>query len=131
MVRWCCCHDLLLVADLLWPPTEMTEIHGELVPMALYNVKYLLGGSEKDVRETYIRCTKADGEQEARKIVPRDYFVPNDSKVQYLTQQSTSSWQLRTAEYHILSPVRWIPPSLIPEQHHPVMKLVATFIVTQ
>lgn len=80
-------HSLLPVM----PPTVMIEIHGEEVPIQCYNVKYLLGGTEKNVRETYIRCTKADGEQEARKIMPRDYFVPTDAKVRYWAQQSTTS----------------------------------------
>lgn len=54
---------------------------GEMVPMACYNVKYLLGGSEKNVRETYIKCCRSEGEDEARKVAPRDLFKPAEEAV--------------------------------------------------
>lgn len=53
--------------------TVVEEKYGEKVPIAFYSVKYLLGGSEKNVRETYISCTQEDGE--ARKVLPRDIFT--------------------------------------------------------
>lgn len=52
----------------------MQEVFGELVPMTCFDVKYLMGGSEKNVRETYIKCCRPEGE--ARKVVPRDLFTP-------------------------------------------------------
>lgn len=56
------------------------DICGESVILALYTVRYLLGGSEKDVRETYISCTQS-GEAEARKVCPRDLFTVPVSEV--------------------------------------------------
>lgn len=50
------------------------EICGESVRLALYSVRYLLGGSEKEVRETYISCTPND-DGEARKTCPPELFT--------------------------------------------------------
>lgn len=42
--------------------------------MAYYDVKYILGGSEKKVLETYIQCVGGDGKS-ARQACPRDLFT--------------------------------------------------------
>lgn len=42
--------------------------------MAYYDVKYILGGSEKKVLETYIQCVGSDGKS-ARQACPRDLFT--------------------------------------------------------
>lgn len=48
--------------------------------LALYHVRYLLGGTEKEVRETYISCSST-GDGEARKACPRDLFTVPVSEV--------------------------------------------------
>lgn len=49
------------------------EVCGETIENAYYDVKYLLGGSEKKVKETFIACTP--NEKEARQAAPRDIFT--------------------------------------------------------
>lgn len=49
------------------------EVYGETVENTYYDVKYLLGGSEKRVKETFISCTP--NETEARQAAPRDIFT--------------------------------------------------------
>lgn len=52
------------------------DICGETAPVAYYDVKYVLGGTEKQVRETYISCTTSDGQPARRPAKTRDFFTP-------------------------------------------------------
>ncbi|CAM9854168.1 unnamed protein product, partial [Hapterophycus canaliculatus] len=63
--------------------TAEEEVCGEMVEFTFYDVKYLLGGGEKGVKETFISCTQE--ETEARPAAPRDIFtveVPEPSRRQ-------------------------------------------------
>ncbi|CAN0007078.1 unnamed protein product, partial [Ectocarpus sp. 4 AP-2014] len=53
--------------------TVEEEVCGEMVQMSYFDIKYLLGGSEKKVQETYISCTPL--EIAARQSAPRDRFT--------------------------------------------------------
>ncbi|CAB1096659.1 unnamed protein product [Ectocarpus sp. CCAP 1310/34] len=53
--------------------TVEEEVCGEMVQMSYFDIKYLLGGSEKKVQETYISCTPL--EIAARQSTPRDRFT--------------------------------------------------------
>ncbi|CBJ29806.1 hypothetical protein Esi_0162_0021 [Ectocarpus siliculosus] len=53
--------------------TAEEEVCGEMVQMSYFDIKYLLGGSEKRVQETYISCTPL--EIAARQSAPRDRFT--------------------------------------------------------
>lgn len=61
--------------------TVEEEVCGDVVQMSYFDIKYLLGGSEKKVQETYISCTPL--EIAARQSAPRNMFtveVPEVSK---------------------------------------------------
>ncbi|CAN0036736.1 unnamed protein product [Ascophyllum nodosum] len=53
--------------------------YGEMVPLAYYDVKYVLGGSEKKILETYIQCVGREGKT-ARPACPRDLFTVEASE---------------------------------------------------
>eukprot|EP00903_Cladosiphon_okamuranus_P019281 g17723.t1 len=61
------------VARIVKKYTVEEEICGEAVENTYYDVKYLLGGSEKRVKETFISCTP--NETEARQAAPREIFT--------------------------------------------------------
>eukprot|EP00752_Nemacystus_decipiens_P002037 g1952.t1 len=61
------------VARIVKKYTVEEEVYGETVENAYYDVKYLLGGSEKKVKETFISCTP--NETEARQAAPREIFT--------------------------------------------------------
>lgn len=53
--------------------SERKELYGEDVELVFYDVKYVLGGTEKRVKATYISCTPND--IVARQPRPRDRFT--------------------------------------------------------
>ncbi|CAN0270771.1 unnamed protein product [Ectocarpus sp. 12 AP-2014] len=53
--------------------TVEEEVCGEKVQRSYFDIKYLLGGSEKKVQETYVSCTPL--EIAARQSAPRDRFT--------------------------------------------------------
>ena len=60
--------------------TVEEQRYGEMVPLAYYDVKYVLGGSEKKILETYIQCVGREGKT-ARPACPRDLFTVEASEV--------------------------------------------------
>lgn len=55
-----------------------------MVEMSYFDIKYLLGGSEKKVQETYISCTPL--EIAARQSAPRDRFTVEVPEVKYASK---------------------------------------------
>lgn len=49
------------------------DVYGETLRYTYFDVKYLLGGSEKGVKETFITCTPL--ETAARQSAPREIFT--------------------------------------------------------
>ncbi|CAM9566043.1 unnamed protein product [Scytosiphon promiscuus] len=72
--------------------TAEEEVCGEIVEFTFYDVKYLLGGSEKGIKETFISCTPL--ETEARQAAPREMFtveVPEPSRRQRTSKPATQT----------------------------------------
>lgn len=53
--------------------SEQEEVFGELVDYTYYDVKYIMGGTEKGVKETFVSCTPL--ETGPRQAAPRDMFT--------------------------------------------------------
>lgn len=69
---------------------------GQIVQYTYFDLKYLMGGSEKGVKETFVTCTPLH--TAARQIAPRDMFTVQLAEVGRRSMQARRS---RFAHYCI------------------------------
>lgn len=60
------------------------ELFGDMVQSSYFDIKYLLGGSEKRVKECFLTCTPL--EMAARQSAPRDRFTIEVPEVRYASK---------------------------------------------